>query len=159
RSGDADSIKVFTDGVFNSSIVANGNSLDNNAPLAIGKWAGNDNASPDFTIANLQVYNTAFSNAAVADYAGVARVDESHAYYDNLIGYWPGYDDAGKTAITEMTGKAADMKLSGPYEWMAFSDIVSHFRPPISYAYFRSVLNSVDVPFTIYKWIGVTTPT
>lgn len=158
RSGDADSIKAFTDGVYNQGTTANGNSLDNDAVLSIGKWAGNANASPDFTIANLQVYNSAFSNKQVAELGGVTQVDESHAQYDALMGYWPGYADVGTNRLTEMSGKAADMRLTGPYNWMSFSDVVSHFRPLISYDYYRAVLNAVDIPFTIYKWIGVTTP-
>lgn len=158
RSGGADSIKAFTDGVFNQATTANGNNLNNDAALSIGKWDGNDNSSPDFTIANLQVYNTAFSNAEIASLAGIARVDQTHPKYGNLLGYWPAYDDVGTAKLTEQSGKSTDMRLTGPYGWMSFSDVVSHFRPPISYAYYRSVLNSVDVPFTIYKWIGVTTP-
>jgi len=151
-------IRGFTDGEFNMQQTANGNNLDNAAPLAIGKWPGNDAQLPDWMIANVQVYNTAFTDAEVKDLAGVTHVGPEHPKYGQLIGYWPGYADVNTGTLTEMTGKAGNMKLSGPYSWIGFTDVASHLKPPISYAFYRSVPNSVDVPFVIYKWMGASTP-
>lgn len=50
------------------------------------------------------------------------------------------------------------MRLTGPYSWVSFSDVASYLKPPISYAFYRSVPNSIDVPFIIYQWMGVITP-
>ena len=81
-----------------------------------------------------------------------------HPKYDALVGYWPGYDDINTGLLTELTGRADDMRLTGPYSWTSFSDVVSYLKPPISYAFYRAVPNAVDVPFVIYKWMGVNVP-
>lgn len=159
RSGEQDSIKAFTNGKFNQGQVANGNDLNNPAPLVIGRWAGNDNTSADWIIANVQIYNTAFTREEVKEYAGITHIDETHPKYSSLIGYWPGYDDVNTGFLTEKTGRAGDMRLTGPYTWMNFTDINSFLKPPVSYAFYRNVPNAVDVPFMIYKWMGVNTPT
>lgn len=158
RTGDADSVRAFTDGVFNQGATADSDNLDNASPLAMGRWLGNNNADPDVLMANLQVYNTAFTRKEVKDLAGITHVDETHPKYSALIGYWPGYDDVGKSVLTEVTGRAGDMKITGPYNWMSFGDVVSHFKPPITYAFYRVVPNSVDISFMIYKWMGINTP-
>jgi len=152
------SIRAFTDGDFDAQQNANGNNLNNNAPLAIGKWPGNDAQLPDWMIANVQVYNTAFTDEEVKAHAGVTIIGADHPKWNQMIGYWPGYADVNSDKLTEMTGKAGDMKLSGPYSWVSFTDVESYLKPPISYAFYRSVPNSVDIPFMIYKWMGVNTP-
>jgi len=151
-------IRGFTDGDFDAQQNANGNNLNNNAPLAIGKWPGNDAQMPDWMIANVQIYNTAFTDGEVKDLAGVTLLDQGHPKWNQLIGYWPGYADVNSGTLTEMTGKAGNMKLSGPYSWVSFTDVESYLKPPISYAFYRSVPNSVDIPFMIYKWMGMSTP-
>ncbi|MFD1771311.1 LamG-like jellyroll fold domain-containing protein [Sphingobacterium suaedae] len=158
RTGSADSIKAFTDGVLNQGTTANGNNLNNTSPLAIGRWNGNNNDQADWMIANLQIYGTAFSDQEVKEFAGITQITSAHAKYASLLGYWPGYDDVGTGRLTEATGKAENMRLTGPYSWISFSEVVSFFRPPISYAYYRSVPNSVDLPFMIYKWMGINSP-
>lgn len=155
RSGEADTVKVFTDGVLNASTTVNSNSLLNNAPLIIGKKAGNDNSDADFQLGNLQIYNTAFSEEDVAKFAGVTHIDESHPKKSNLIGYWPGYDDVGTNKLTDYSGNNKHMTITGPYNWTTFSDVVSYFQPPIRDSFFRLVPNAVDVPFFIYQWFGI----
>jgi len=155
---DTKTIRGFTDGEFDAQQNANGNNLDNSAPLTIGKRPGNDAVLPDWQIANVQVYNTAFTDAEVKELAGVTHVGADHPKYNQLIGYWPGYADVNTGTLTEMTGKAGNMKLSGPYSWVGFTDVASYLKPPISYAFYRAVPNSVDIPFMIYKWMAVSTP-
>lgn len=158
RSGATDVIKGFTDGKFDMEVTAGSGNADNAAPLAIGKWNGNANESADWSIANVQIYNTAFTNQEVAEHAGITHIDNTHAKYNNLMGYWPGYTDVNTGMLKEKTGRAGDMRLTGPYSWVSFSDVASYLKPPISYAFYRSVPNSIDVPFIIYQWMGVITP-
>jgi len=151
-----DSLRVFTDGVANDKqVLSNSNNLDNNAPLVVGKKAGNDNSSPDVLITNIQIYNVALTNNDVKSLYGRTHVDESHPYYNNLIGYWPGYDDIGKSQIRDLSGNGRHLNLTGNYDWISFSDVVSYFSPPISDAFYQSVPNGVDVPFIIYQWLGI----
>lgn len=150
-----DSARVFTDGRFNAGQATNANSVDNSAPLVIGKKAGNDNAAPDVLIANLQIYDVAFTNSEVTEHSGKTFIEPSHPRYGNLIGYWPSYDDIGTTRIRDLSGNENHMELRGDYNWVSFNDIVSYFTPPVSDAFYRIVPNGVDVPFMIYQWLGV----
>lgn len=150
-----DSLRVFTDGTFNEAQATNTNNMDNPAPLVVGKKAGNDNAEPDVLIANLQIYDVAFSKEDVALHAGKTVIDSLHPYYEHLVGYWPSYDDIGTTIIRDFSGHNNHLEIQGDYNWVSFNDIVPYFTPPISDAFYRLVPNSVDIPFVIYQWLGV----
>lgn len=155
RSGSVDSVKVFTDGVLNGKNSVNGNSLSNDAPLVIGKKAGDGNTSPNLLIANLQIYNAAMTEKEVADFAGQTMIDNTHPKYNNLIGYWPGYDDVGTNKLTDLSPNKNHMVLTGNYSWVTYSDLVSHFKPPITDSFYKLVPNGVDLPFFIYQWFGM----
>lgn len=148
-------VALFVDGVLQASNSPNSNNLDNTSPLAIGRWPGNDNASADFLLCNLQIYNTAFTDEEVADLAGIAQVKEDHQKYANLIGYWPGYDDVGTNILTDFSGESNNMAITGPYTWTSFSEVVRYFRPDITDSFYHTVPNLVDIPFFIYQWYGV----
>lgn len=150
-----DSLRMFTNGVFSEAQSVNGNSVDNSAPLVIGKKIGNDNSAPDVLMANLQIYDRAFTREDVAQHAGKTLIERSHPYYENLIGYWPSYDDIGTARIRDLSGNNNHMALRGDYNWVSFTDIVSYFTPPVSDAFYRIVPNGVDAPFMIYQWLGV----
>lgn len=155
RSGVADSVRMYHNGLISQTEVANANNLDNPAGLVIGKKAPDGNASPDILISNVQIYNSALSKAAVLNNAGITHLAESNPYYDQLIGYWPGYDDAGSGRLTDLSPLKNNMTLTGPYSWQAFNDLVSYFKPPIFTSFYRIVPNSVDAPFMIYQWLGI----
>lgn len=161
RSGSQDSVYVYTDGTSASvsgkvsQVSANANNLDNNAPLTLGNLAASgDNL--DISICNVQIYNRAFSFGEVKQYGGVTNIDEKSPFWNNLQGYWPGYDDVNTNKLTEIAGKGAgNFNLKGAVSWISFNELVPFFQPPISDAFFRQVPNAVDVPFMIYQWLGV----
>lgn len=161
RSGSQDSLYVYTDGT-NASVsgkvsqtAANGNNLDNNAPLTLG-YLGDDGGNLDVSICNIQIYNRAFTLAEVKQYSGVTNIDEKFPFWNNLQGYWPGYDDANTNKLTEKTGKGGgDFNLKGAVSWVSFNELVPFFQPPINESFFRQVPNAVDIPFMIYQWLGV----
>lgn len=155
RSGNADSVKVYTDGVLNAKNTVNANSLNNEAPLVIGKKEGDGNNNPDLLIANLQIFNAALTDKEVAEYAGHTLITESHPKYENLIGYWPGYDDVGTNRLTDKSGRNNHMVLTGNYNWVSYSDLVSYFTPPLTDSFYKLVPNAVDLPFFIYQWFGM----
>lgn len=155
RSGPADSIKVYTDGVLNAKTTVNTNSLNNEAPLVIGRKAGDDNGNPNLLIANLQIFNATLTEKEVAEFGGHTLVQNNHPKYNNLIGYWPGYDDVGTNRLTDLSGNNNHMILTGNYNWTSYSDLVSYFRPPITDSFYKLVPNAVDLPFFIYQWFGI----
>jgi len=163
RSGTQDSVYTYTDGTKNSisgkvsqNAIKNSN-FDNDSPLRVGYSPGNGNRDCDLSICNLQVYNRAFTHEEVKRYGGVTQIDESFEFWDNLQGYWPGYDDVNTAKLTEKTGKGAgDFPLKGPVSWTSFNELVPFFQPPIEGSFFRQVPNAVDVPFMVYQWLGIT---
>lgn len=160
RSGDKDSVYVYTDGTNASARdasqqSANGNNLDNNTPLTIGYSPGNGNTDCNISICNVQIYNRAFTAEDVKRYGGVTHIDTSFPFWNNLEGYWPGYSDVNTTKLTERTGKAGDFMLKGPVNWMSFNETVAFFQPPIEESFYRLVPNAVDLPFMVYQWLGV----
>src|SRR5690606_23134672 len=82
RSGER--VALFVDGILQGSNTPNGSNLDNNSPLAIGRWPGDTNPNAQFLLANLQISNTAFSDQDVKDLAGIANVDSDHPKFSNL---------------------------------------------------------------------------
>ena len=158
RTATENIVKVFTDGKFNAQHINNWvwDNVSNGAPLRIGRIAGNDNNTPDLLISNLQIYNTALENSDVAALSCLPRIDSSHPFYANLIGYWPG-DEAAGAIIKEKTGKYANanFQLAGPYSWRDFNEVSPNVCPPSPASYFRLVPNSIDVPFQIFQWMGI----
>ncbi|NGM61612.1 DUF4983 domain-containing protein [Sphingobacterium sp. SGG-5] len=148
-------VTLFMDGVPQSNNSANGNSLNNVSPLAIGKWPGDDNSTADFLLCNLQIYNTAFADEEVEELSGIALVKDAHPKYGDLVGYWPGYEDIGTAILTDRSGSDNNMEITGPYTWTTFSNVVRQFRPDVTASFYNMVPNQVDIPFFIYQWYGV----
>lgn len=160
KSGSQDSIYMYTDGTKNaiagkvSQNALNSVNFDNTIPLTIG-YTQRDGDNLDMSISNVQIYNKAFTHDEVKRYGGVTHIDETFPFWDNLEGYWPGYDDVNVNRLTEKTGKADNFNLKGPISWVSFNELVPFFQPPINESFFRQVPNAVDVPFMIYQWLGV----
>jgi len=160
RSGSQDSVYVYTDGtnasVGTSQRSADTNNLNNSAPLRLGFNPDDGNEDCNVSICNVQVYNRAFTAAEVKRYGGVTHIDQDFEFWDNLQGYWPGYDDVNTSTLTEKGAKGAgDFKLTGSVSWGSFNELVPFFQPPIAESFYRLVPNAVDVPFMIYQWLGV----
>ncbi|MFD2595514.1 LamG-like jellyroll fold domain-containing protein [Sphingobacterium griseoflavum] len=148
---------LYVDGVAGNPANVNGNETAiNSHPLIIGTMpsSGNMNAA-NYLIANLQIYEYAFSQEDVERYAGLTWIDENHPYYASLIGYWPGYEDVNTNTLTEKTGKAPNFRLDGQWSWASFNELVDFLQPPITASIYRMVPNAVDIPFIIYQWLGV----
>lgn len=148
-------VALFVDGIYQGHNAPNSNNLNNDSPLAIGRWPGNDNANAQFLLANLQIYNVALTDEEVKQYSGVTLIDDSYPKKDNLVGYWPGYDDVGTSRLTDLSGNNNHMNLTGAYNWVSYSDLVPYFKPPITESFYKLVPNAVDIPFFIYQWFGI----
>jgi hypothetical protein len=158
RESGVNTVKAYTDGKLNDTETATNTDVFNNtAPLRIGRIPTNGDANPTCLITNLQIYNTALPAAAIAALSCETSITNSHPYYSNLIGYWPG-DEVGKNVLKERTGQGGpgtDFTLTGPYVWNNFNDYSAVLCPPIPADYYRSVPNSVDIPFQIMQWMAI----
>jgi len=154
-------VKIYTDGVFNISTQGtNATSIiDNNMPLKIGRYGTSSYGTSKLLVTNLQIYDTAFSDEDVANYALVTSIDNTNPYYNNLIGYWPS-DEQGSDTLTERThhlvdSTGLDFTLSGPWAWQQFSDLTGYLRVPITPTLYKLVPEGNDVAFQIFQWIGI----
>jgi hypothetical protein len=157
-------VKVYTDGIFNNENRLWNNSwdlMDNDIPLRIGRIPSDGDNRPDFLLTNLQIYNTAFSSEDISTLSCISDINESHPYFEDLVGYWPS-DEIGGNIIKEKTrkwGSRADFGLTGPYTWKDFSDNSTNICPPAPGSYYRLVPNSIDMPFQILQWLGISSNT
>ena len=157
RSGTADSTKIFVDGVLGEKTTANATAITTLKPLTIGKVDDFPYNNADFMMANLQIYKgVAFTNLEVAQYHSITNVNILNMpHFDKLDGYWPGYEDVGTNRLTDFSKNNNDLIITGYYRWDSYSDLVSYFNPPIKDSFYKSVPNSVDLPFFIYQWFGM----
>lgn len=152
----ANTAKIYTDGVLTNQTGAGSTNLTNSNVMTWGKKLGNGSNTGDFTICNLQIYDVAMTDQQVYDLAGIALVKpDNNPLYDNLIGYWPTYADIGTTTVTDVTGKAGNLRIYNELNWSSFDDFVPYFKPDINESTFRLVPNQVDIPFFVYQWFGV----
>ncbi|SMG51063.1 LamG-like jellyroll fold domain-containing protein [Sphingobacterium psychroaquaticum] len=152
----ANTARLYTDGVLSNQTTAGTTNITNTLPMVWGKKAGNTSNTGDFVVCNLQVYNVAMTDAQVKSYAGIGLVKPDNSpLYNNLLGYWPAYQDNGTRVLRDVTGKAGNMAVVNELKWMSFDEFVPYFRPDINESTFRLVPNQVDIPFFIYQWYGV----
>lgn len=146
--------KIYTDGVFSSQTSAGTGNLTNEYPMILGKaWGSN---SGNFVVCNLQIYNIAMTDEEVRDYARLGLVKEDNSpFYNNLIGYWPAYNDVNTKIVTDVTEKSGNLTVFGEASWSSFDEYVPYFRPDVNESTFKLVPNQVDIPFFIYQWYGV----
>ncbi len=157
EAGVSSTVRLFTDGVFNSEAIIDHtqDEVSNDVPLRIGRIPNDGDVSPDLFLTNLQIYNKALTNDDIASISCITEVNDTHPFYENLIGYWPG-NDRDEHILNERTGKMgenADFVMSGPYNWEEFEESSTNLCPIPDDSFYRLVPNSVDLPFQIFQWL------
>lgn len=145
---------MFVDGIAaqTPNLTINGD-LNTTSPLTFGKYT-----NVDCMITEFAVYNVAIPNAdIIANSKKTPLTPATDPYYNNLIGYFRGNEGSGNQ-IKDVTGNAAPMNLIGTANWTNFSDSSPNISPLLSSATFGVVINSVDIPYQIYQWLGVIVP-
>ncbi|HMI04427.1 MAG TPA: DUF4983 domain-containing protein [Pedobacter sp.] len=157
KDGATRKASVYTDGVLKATIdVTNYGNLDSETPLTLGYITGSGGGI-DILLTDIQFYNIAIPDAVIKTQSRKTYVDSSHPYFSNLIGYWPaneGKDDI----IKDKSGYAHDFRMQGTSQWQQFNEYTPHLDPVISSDFYKIVPNSVDIPFEIYQWLGVSVP-
>lgn len=168
--GNTDSLIAYLDGTEIRRVALNNNQMSNNEPLTIGKIVGaNEGNQGHFFVNNVQFYDVALPPEYLAQNYCRTRLDqiEDFEYWDNLIGYWPNdreenfggrvlpdYSKYGSIYEGENAGRS-DMILTQP-TWENGSMLDPNVCPDPEAAFFRQVFNTVDIPFQIMTWLGVT---
>lgn len=167
--GNVDSLICYMDGVEWRRERLGNNEMLNDAPLTIGKIEGsNVGKNGHFFVNNLQIYDVALPPSYLAvNYCktGLDKI-EDFPYWENLIGYWPNdreqdygegilrdYSKYGSVYGGENAGRS-DMVLEGA-KWEARSMLDPNVCPNPDASFYREVFNTVDIPFQIMFWFGI----
>ncbi|WP_316790633.1 LamG-like jellyroll fold domain-containing protein [Pedobacter frigoris] len=147
-------LRVYTDGQFDQEVTMNNTNVNNTAPLKLGYLPSDGNQSASILMNSLQIYNVALTAQEIANNSCKTTITESNPNYKNLIGYWLMNEGKGST-FKELTGKGKDFLMGGTPTWESFDDVGSRLCPDISNSFYAKVPNSVDIPFEIYQWLGI----
>ncbi|TCC84500.1 LamG-like jellyroll fold domain-containing protein [Pedobacter hiemivivus] len=104
-------------------------------------------------VSNVAIYNTALSDAAIADFACQGELTNADPYYNNLIGYWPCSEGSGKFFVNKSplaVGK--DMTITNTTAWSTMGRW-SCTPPPANRT--SLVVQNTDIAPQIYYWYGV----
>ncbi len=150
-------VRVYTDGVLNTTRTMNGNNPNNSASFKLGYIPGSEDESATVLMSNLQVFNVALTTQQVSDYACKTSIDPTNPNWNDLVGYWPMNEGVGKS-LKDKSGKGSDLLVGSNGDWENFSDLSPALCPDIDESFFRQVPNNVDIPFEIYQWMSITIP-
>jgi hypothetical protein len=173
EKGDAqysDTLKLYINGELDQKVRINWNGkLSNDAPLTIGKISGsNTGAATRFFVTNVQFYNIALPPEFIKSNFGKTRIDEieNFEYWDNLLGYWPNdrEEDYGGNVLKDyskygsvyggINSGRSDMDIVGNLFWASGNSIEENIHPAPGDSYYKSVFNTVDLPYQVFMWLG-----
>lgn len=154
--------RAYTDGVFNAEtqIPDNFGTIDDPAsPLALGVIPTDLTNTFDGYISDVRIWKAPLPDAVISQYACNTSIDNTHPYWNYIIGYWPGNDGSG-TIIKDLGPAHNDFNITTvgtgtPLSWDAQSDIVC---PPPTTALSLLVPRSVDIPRQILSWLAIAPP-
>src|SRR5699024_6590906 len=122
-------VAIYTDGNRSSSTVdITGDNLSNNLPLTAGWSDGWTSTQSTLFITDIKIYNTALSDAYIANKGANVGLEPTSVYYNHVIGYWPGTDGMG-LKFKDESGHGNDMIFNvtsnnkNKYGWNDFSDL------------------------------------
>lgn len=152
RRGTQYFVRVYTNGVFNNEteITASG-SLSNNNKLKLGYINGQGHGEPDVYVSDVRFFKTPVPDAVIARYSCETSINQSHPYYNFIVGYWPCTDGSGGE-FQDLGPRARNFKLIGPYVWENFNDLICPPDPAILALF---VPQTVDLPIQITNWLKI----
>ncbi|NRF39025.1 DUF4983 domain-containing protein [Pedobacter foliorum] len=157
KDGATRKASVYTDGVLKKTIdITSRGNIDSPAPFTLGYITGSG-GSIDVILSDIQFYNVAIPDNVIKAQSRKTYVDSSHPYFNNLIGYWPG-DEGKGDVIKDKSSYTRDFRMQGTAQWQQFNEFTPYLDPIISSDFYKIVPNSVDIPFEIYQWLGVSVP-
>lgn len=163
QEGAARNVYTYTDGVLYTPVttrdISSYGNLNSPQPLTVGNLPpDNVTGLKDFFITDIRFYNTALPDAFIAaSYCGTS-VDLTNPYYNNLVGFWPGFpvvNEGGQNKMKDLTSNGKDFILE-TYSPGSFNDLTTNVCPPVTEPIYKSVPNSVDVACQVYLWLGIT---
>ncbi|WP_354356369.1 DUF4983 domain-containing protein [Pedobacter sp. UYP30] len=152
RRGTQYFLRVYTNGSFNSEVeITNSGSLSNDNKLKMGYINGQGHGEPDVYVSDIRFFKTAVPDAVIARYSCETSINQSHPYYNFIVGYWPCTDGVGDK-FEDLGPSARNFKLVGPYVWENFNDLIC---PPDASILARFVIQTSDIPIQITNWLKI----
>lgn len=129
--------------------------MNNNDPLIVGFVPGDvsDNFGRlDIQLAELKIWRTALPDAVIRQYACDPTMDESHPYWDYLVGYWPMLEGSGDK-LHDKGPFGVDFTLRGnSYQWENFTDLMC---TPANTSLGSLVPKNADIPTQMLSWFNI----
>jgi hypothetical protein len=147
-------MKVFTNGILNSTIAMPANGTSTTAPLNIGYSTSYNNTAPSKLITDVRIYNTALADDYIGSNYCKTDVKSTDVYYKNLIGYWPSMDGIGNQLMDHSPSKR-NFTLNGTYSWTAFNELSENLCSDLPDDIYTRMPNGVDIPSFIFGWMGI----
>ncbi len=167
QEGAARNVYTYTDGVMYPGIsaatrnIASYGNLNSPQPLTIGNLPpDNTTGLKDFYITDVRYYNVALPDSYIANTYCATSVEPSNQYYNNLLGFWPGFpvvNDNGVFKMRDISPFSRDFTLES-YSPGSFNDLNANVCPPVTEPVYKTVPNSVDLAVQVYAWFGITVP-
>ena len=156
-SGSARAVTLYTDGVKIITSTIGTRNIDNTDPLRLGT----EIATGTNSLANTYIKDLAIYNIGMPDDEVIATMRKevltTSSRFANLIGWWPG-NETSSNIIADRSGKGNNLTINGNVNFVPFADVSPNISPEVTETGYRVVINSVDVPFQIYQWMGVIVP-
>lgn len=167
-SGGKRYMQLYIDGLPSTSAPIEVTGLDCTTATAfdIGQRGSYVSGTTTEMVTDVKIFNTALPDDVIAQNACKIDIDSNDAYYSHLIGYWPCTDGSGGV-LTDYSSSGNDLqfyKVSGSTittitpSWYSFNDISNNICPTVGYSFYSQNPRSIDIPFEIYSWLGITIP-
>jgi len=168
KEGAARNVYTYTDGVlYNTGIsaatrdITSYGNINSPAPLTVGNLPP-DNVTnlSNMYITDIRYFNVALPDTYIANSYCTTSIEPSNQYYNNLVGFWPGFpvvNDNGTFKMRDQSPFARDFTLEA-YSPGSFNDLNANVCPPVTEPVYKTVPNSVDVAVQIYAWFGIAVP-
>jgi len=145
-------VRTYTNGGFNNEVEITGSgSLANSNPLKLGFLNGNGHGEPDVYVSDIRFFKFSVPDGMISNYACQTSIDQSHPYFNFLVGYWPATDGNGDI-MADLSSQAHDFKFQGTYNWENFNDLIC---PPAPETLAIFVPQTSDIPAQIINWLKI----
>lgn len=152
--------KRFTDGVripdVNGRLKSGGvyETITNTEPIRAGWGTNISYTNPSFNVADIQIFNTALSDAEVRNNLCLQDITQ-HPKYANLLGYWPCDDGYGIGFVNKGPQNSSyNFNLMGNYVWGGV-DLNPCVMPAATANSVTFLPKVVDIAPQIFYWLKI----
>ena len=135
-------------------------------PINGGTFGTQDNdgwATTNLNVTDIRIYNAALADTYVQNNFCGVEVTAEDAYYNNLLGFWKGTEVVEENATTFVLNDFAPandnplviLDPSVKTNKLNINETSIKVCPPLSVSTYKSLMNSVDVSYQIYSWLGI----